>query len=165
MRIIETKVFKFDELSDEAKEKAIENLWDINLDYEWWESIYEDAENIGLKIKSFDLDRSSYCRGEFMISAPECAEKIVQEHGKDCETYKTAKSFLNDLNELTSKSENIEDVPEDLIEDLEDEFLKSLCEDYRIMLQKESEYLTTEDVIKENIQANEYEFYSNGELI
>jgi hypothetical protein len=33
---METKVYTFDELSDEAKEKAIEKLSDINTDDEWW---------------------------------------------------------------------------------------------------------------------------------
>jgi len=60
MRTIETTVYKFDELSDEAKQQSIENLYDLNVDYEWWDCTYEDAENIGLKISEFDLDRASY---------------------------------------------------------------------------------------------------------
>jgi hypothetical protein len=39
-------VYEFSELSDEAKEKAIEKLYDINVDYDWWDSNYEDFENL-----------------------------------------------------------------------------------------------------------------------
>jgi len=49
-------------------------------------------------------------------------------------------------------------------EDIDAEFLRSLCEDYRIMLQNEYEYLTSEEAIIETIIANEYEFTEEGEL-
>ena len=39
-----------EKLSDKAKQKAIEKFYDINVDYDWWDSVYEDAKNIGLKI-------------------------------------------------------------------------------------------------------------------
>jgi hypothetical protein len=45
---------------------------------------------------------------------------------------------------------------------LEDEFLKTLCEDYRIILSREYDYLTSEAAIIETIEANEYEFKADG---
>jgi hypothetical protein len=45
--ITETTVYKFNELSEEAKEKAIEKLYDINTDYEWYDFTYCDAKEIG----------------------------------------------------------------------------------------------------------------------
>jgi hypothetical protein len=50
-------------------------------------------------------------------------------------------------------------------EDIDANFLRSLLEDYRIMLQKEYEYLTSEETIIETIEANEYEFTEKGEMI
>ena len=41
MRTIETKVYKFEELSKEVKGKVIEKKRHINTDYEWWYSVYE----------------------------------------------------------------------------------------------------------------------------
>jgi len=42
MRVIETKVYTFDELSDEAKERVIEANRKINVEYiEWYEQVYE----------------------------------------------------------------------------------------------------------------------------
>ena len=52
---VTTKVYPFDELSDAAKETAIEKLWDINGDYEWWASTCEDAKTIGLAIIAFEV--------------------------------------------------------------------------------------------------------------
>ncbi len=42
-------------------------------------------------------------------------------------------------------------------------FLNSLIEDYSIILQKESEYLMSNEAIIETIEANEYEFKANGD--
>lgn len=52
-------VYKFNELSEESQQKAIENLYDINVDYDWWESTHEDAKTIGLEITEFDIDRGA----------------------------------------------------------------------------------------------------------
>lgn len=41
------KVYEFDELPDSSKEAAIEKFRENNLDYEWWDYIYEDARKIG----------------------------------------------------------------------------------------------------------------------
>jgi hypothetical protein len=157
-------LYQFSELSESAKQKAIENLWDVNVSEDWWLQTYEDAEEIKLKIKEFDIDRASYVKAEFMISAPETAELIKIGHGKECETHKTSTTFLNALNELTSKHSDINDVSEEDIEELEDEFLKSLCEDYRIMLTQNYEYYTSKEAIIETIEANEYDFDENGNL-
>jgi hypothetical protein len=45
----ETKKYQFSELSETAKESAIENLAWINVEhYEWWEFVYDDAKNVGI---------------------------------------------------------------------------------------------------------------------
>ncbi len=164
MRTIRTKVYQFSELkTEQAKRKAIEVCNDYNVSYDWWESVYEDAANIGLKITGFDIDRASYCNGDFTLSAHEVAANIIRDHGEQCETNKTAQSFLDTVNEIQGKYEEMEgeDYENEMIE-AEDEFLKSLLEDYRIMLSKEYDYLTSEDAIIETIEANEYEFKADG---
>lgn len=169
MRTIRIKLYKFSELSESAKQKAIENLSDINVDYNWWTSTYEDAKNIGLKITSFDLDRNRNAKGEFSLSAAEVAQNIISNHGEMCETYKTAEKFLEEwqpifneyMDEQSKKYESSE--AEDELQDIEDDFLKSLLEDYSIILQNECEYLQSEDAIIETIEANEYEFTITGE--
>lgn len=160
MRIKETKVYPFGELSDDAKEKVVQSLWDINLFYEWWETTFEDAAQVGLKLTEFELDRGSYCRGAFDVDAVETAKKIFKEHGKDCETFKTAAAFLAEFHPyIVESNEDCEDA-----DSIRQEFRLNILEDYRIILQKEYEYLSSEDAIIETIKANEYEFTKNGEL-
>lgn len=174
MRTIRTKVYKFDELSEQAKQTAIEKLSDINVGYDWWESTYEDAANVGLKITSFDLDRNRYAKGEFKWTAIECANLIKKEHGEMCETYQTANKFLAERDELVEKysdgintdivtEENEYDFDQNA-DELESEFLKDILEDYSIMLQNECEYLQSEESIIDTIKANEYEFTAAGNI-
>lgn len=170
MRTIRIKLYKFNELSESAKEKAIQSLSDINVDYDWWESIYEDAESIGLKINSFDLDRNRHAKGEFNLAANEVAANIFRDHGEDCQTYKTAASFIAEWEPVFNNymDENHEDYEsnesEERLINIESEFLKSLLEDYSTMLQEEYEYLTSEKAIIETIEVNDYEFTQDGKL-
>jgi hypothetical protein len=46
-RVMETKVFKFEELSDKAKEKAREWFREGALDHDWWDTEYDEAASIG----------------------------------------------------------------------------------------------------------------------
>ena len=161
--------YNIDELSPEAREHAIEKLWDINVAYDWWRFIYDDAENVGVKIQEFDLSYPD-CQGEFMESARYTAHQILQEHSATCETYQTANGFLTELVRFLGTAETDEYgelayVSDDQqVEEMELEFLRSILEDYRILLQKEYDYQTSDEAIIETIQANEYEFTKDGEL-
>ena len=94
MRIKQTKVYEFAELSETAKEKAVQNLADINVSHEWWEHVYEDAAQAELKLTEFDIGRGSYCHGEFIEYAVDTANAILQNHGACCPTHETATEFL-----------------------------------------------------------------------
>lgn len=169
----ETKVidaYKFAELSDEAKEKAINNWLNGDM-YDWWENVYKDAANVGIKITGFDIDGGSYCNIEFDDSVCDSAEKIKSNHGESCESWKTANDFLVERDSIVStwgKDEDGELINEgdldEKLDDIEDEFKKSISEDYRIMLQKKYEYLTSREYAIESIKANDYEFTEDGEM-
>lgn len=124
-----------------------------------------------MQITGFDI--SSYCKGEFGVNpANDVANMVIKNHGEMCETYKTSQTFINEWNALVSEMSdgiNKEKVCEDkadefdeLADYLENEFLKNICEDYRIILQKEFEYLTSKEAIIETIKANEYQFLESG---
>lgn len=174
MQIKTYNVYKFEELTEKQKEKAIENLRDINVDYDWWTCTYEDAKIIGIEITSFDLDRNRHAKGKFIDSALDCAHAIEKEHGEHCTTYKTAKEYLNNRDNLVKKYEdknNLGYVDEEKeyefdneCDDLDNEFLQSLLDDYSIMLQNEIEYFTSDESIIETIQANDYDFTENGKI-
>jgi hypothetical protein len=172
MRKIETTVYTFDELDEEGKEKALDNLRGINVDFDWWEFIYEDAANIGLRLTSFDLERNRHATGEFLYfgQADQCAGLIMKEHGEICDTYHLASVYSKAREELDKEREEYEKKDEietwqDKSDELDGEFLHDLLEEYSIMLQKEWEHLQSDESIIDTIQANEYEFTSDGKLI
>ncbi len=163
MRIIETKVYTFDELNDKAKEKARDWYRKGALDYDWWDSTYEDAERVGLKITSFDLGRSERITGEFIGSALETVDKIKTEHGVHCETFQTAMRYEPSLRETFAKCQSDpHQEDDDAYCGAAHEFLVDLLEDYRILLTHEMEYLLSDESVDETIRANEYEFLESG---
>lgn len=143
-------VYQYDELGDEAKQKVLEKFYDLNVSFEWWEYLYEDAKRGGLKISEFDLGRGRHIKGKLLVSVGEVCARILAEHGKECETYKLATEYYR------RKRENI---PFE-----EEEFLELLCEEYVSLLGKEYEYQTSKEAIEEEIRANEYEFIKDGKL-
>ncbi len=153
-KTVTTKIYVFAELSDEAKETAIQGLADVNRFDGWWDSTYRDAATIGLKIGTFSDD---HCNGEWTEEAQEVAALIQEHHGDACETHKDATVFLADLE---TAHDDFEDTDE--YEELCWKFKKKIREDYRIMLQKEYQYLGSKEAIIETIQANEDEFLADG---
>lgn len=123
MKTIEIQLYKFDELSEEAKQNAINKLCDVNVDFDWWQFTYNNAKNIGLKITSFGLDRNRHANGEFLKDATYCANKIIQEHGQTCNTYQTAKDFLEESERIaTNNNGDFENEQFEEFTDLENDF-------------------------------------------
>lgn len=171
--IKEYQVYKFHELGEEGRQKALENLYDLNVDHEWWQFPYEAAEMVEMKITEFNLDRGRYCKIE-MSNAYETACLIRDDHGSMPDAYKKAIEFIMDWDNLVVKysdgvnlnevsEENEGDFDEEA-DDLEREFRQDLEECYLSLLIGEYEYLTSEEAIIECIEANDYDFTEDGEL-
>lgn len=165
------QIYDFNELSESAKETALNEARQRNYGDCWWEFILDDAKDVGVLIKSFDLDRNRHAKGYFIDGAECCAHFIVDNHGETCETYKTATAYLKDRDKI------IESAPIDAdgefeseynldceLNDLDAEFLRSILEDYSRMLQRESEYRDSKEYLLEMINCNEYTFNVNGKL-
>lgn len=167
MKTVSINLYSFEELSEQAQQNAIDKNRDFNIDRDWWKFTYEDAERIGLKITSFDLDRNRHADGNFLLSPQEVAANILKEHGEECETYKTASKYLEEQNpifaEYTTEPDNMEELENKLME-LEEQFLNDILEDYSIMLQNEYEYLISDEAIKEILIINEYLYFKSGEM-
>lgn len=142
--------YSFNELSDKAKDKAVELLYDINVDEDWWDSTYEDAAMVGIKITSFETYR--VIDGEFVKEPTEVARLIIANHGKDTPTYANAKEYLRVENKGYDQ------------ETLDETFLHDLLEDYLVILAEDYEYLISTQAIIETIEMNEYEFTKDGKL-
>lgn len=149
--------YKFHELSDAAKENARNWYRNGALDYEWWETTYEDAARIGLEITGFDLDRQSI-DARFTLDSLDVARAILKEHGEGCDTAKLATEFIAEL----ESSQQAGGAEEGATEDQDREFLRALKEEYWHMLEKESEYLTSDEAVDDGIVANDYDFTYSG---
>jgi hypothetical protein len=177
---IEKTYFQFDELSEEAKQKALECMYDINVDHSWWDFVYEDAKNIHIDMQYWDeyfnIENFSW-RG----SSEETCLQIIKDHGEDCNTRKIAQEYLpkiqhelamieifenlrdgglhDDIYELLDE---VYDKHDAILDDLSDDLLDELKGAYGTMLRENYEYHTSEEAIIETILANEYEFDEDG---
>ena len=163
MREITEKIYFFNELSKESKEKAIENLSDINTSFDWWENVYNEASNIGCDIIAFDLGRSNTINFSLGEAAEDIAKWILEKHGKNDDSFHAATEFLCELSKLKELGleEGFEEEEE---EKLENELSVVLRSCYLNMLVEEYEYRISDKAIVETIVSNEYEFYENGKL-
>ena len=158
-------VYKFDELTKEQKEKAIENLRDINVNYDWWDFIEHDGSEVDLQM--FDIYRGE-CDLHFNIHAISTARAIVKNHGEKCDTYKLSDTFIHEFLPLEkiydedTEGDAIEN--EDKMEELCEQYRKDLSQCYLKMLKAEEEYRYSDEAIIETIQANEYDFTEAGEI-
>lgn len=209
MRTIETKVYKFDELSNDAKAKAVEKMWDVNVDYEWWDSVYEDAADIaelfGLDIRQtkqntiniIKFTPTIYFSGfssqgdgacfEGYYSYKKGALKAVKQHTPEDKTLHEIVATLQSLQKdnfyrvtctmthrghynhsgcMTVDCENSHDSYLDVKG--EDDFvtcMRDFADWIYKRLEEQHDYLTAEETVIETIEANEYEFTEDGEMI
>ncbi|MBT2560171.1 hypothetical protein J7E50_02910 [Pedobacter sp. ISL-68] len=171
MKTVHLNLYPFAELSEDAREKALNDHRFINVDDAWWDSIYEDANQSGLKINGFEFDTGYYCNAEFTEDAIFCAGKILDAHGENTPTYQTALSFWTRRNGIVAGSpkdqnaefENVEEL-DDLLDKAEDDFLTAIRWEYHSLLIREYNCQTSDTAITETLEANDYHFTADGKL-
>jgi len=191
MRTITKEIFKFDELSDSAKQTAI-------MDYEWWDFVEEDAKEIG-KILGIDIDKLYFSgfssqgdgacfEGSYSYSKG-CSKEIRGYAPKDEKLHQIAdtltaiqKPRFYRLTATVKQSGHymhkyctdvkvyLEDGITDSYADIkDDEAITDTLRDFMqwIYDQLEAEYwgLTTDEAITDTIEANEWEFDESGNMI
>jgi hypothetical protein len=197
--VTETIAYKFDELSKETQEKAIDKNRDMNVNYDWWDCTYDDfKENnneyfhidriyfsgfwsqgdgamfeysslpdrlMDIFIDGLDLTpmRKGWLRNNIAVSGygkqrghyyheNSCTHSIYWEVDNgdlhyDRSLYQWLMSFENDF------------------EDFVIDYYKDLCLNLYKDLETEYNYLTSDEVIKESLIENDYEFDINGNII
>lgn len=169
---IET-LYSFNELSNVAKAKALNDLADLNTMEDWHAYIYADAANVSIKITAFNLDNRSI-EGELEDGISETVRMILVEHGQDTDTYKLAKAYDTQWDALVTKHSdgvNVSQVAEENshnfdmeADEMEATFTNAILDKYLSMLLEEYAYKSSDKAIIETIEANEYTFTAKGEL-
>jgi hypothetical protein len=162
MREVTIPVYPFDELSPKAKDKARDWFREGVYSDNWWRDTYEDAEQIGLKITGFDLDRNRSISGDFTDGAASCANRVLSEHGEACASHAAAQAFIKSFGSLHEPGDD--DFRADEFDAIEGDFLAAMLEYYSQLLQAESEYISTDEYADEGIEANSYEFTADGRV-
>ena len=177
VREVTFKLYKFNELSDEVKEKILDDCRFIMVEYfNWWEFVCKDAENIGLEIVEFDLDRMSIVI-KLNTSVLDSIEKAMEYFSNDSKPFTIAKYYYDSIMELADSAkvkEYLKDNPDDDICDaiynlsLDDLFYDDYVYDMRKvflkMLEDEFNCLTSDAVIIDMFEANDYKFFETGKI-
>ena len=182
MREMSVMVYSFDELSEDAQERAINDLRHVDVDGDWYEYSYDTIRTagklLGLEIGDIHFDTDLYCIFDAQYQYVRGAVKAVHaEFPQDTKLY----GIANDLQALQrrhfyslscavkeGRSMNYyrcfrfgEYYECDALGDILDDFTHWA----RILLRDEYEYLTSDEAVKEMIEANEYEFTEDGKLV
>ncbi len=182
MREMNVTVYSFAELSDEAKERAINAFRDINVEFNWWEDSFDTiraaGELLGLEIGEIRFDTDSYCTFDAHYRYVCGAVKAVRDEfpraddlckvAKDLQALQRRHFYSLSCAVTEGWSVNYyrcfrfgEDYECDALGDILDDFAHWA----RILLRDEYEYLTSNEAIRDTIEANEYEFTEAGKLV
>jgi hypothetical protein len=186
------KVYSYDELSEEAKDRAAESLYSINVDGEWWDyesktgfsqgevkTLHQNGLALNHEIPAelidhdkiyFDLDRSAYIQlVNPRFSDDEVARCFCGVNKRiwgllESEFYSTGRRD-GDTRVVFSYCgrQNPVKAIRDAIERAE-ERINGKIQQVLIDLQTNFNYLVSREAIEDTIRANEYEFTEDGKL-
>lgn len=195
---ITKEIFSFDELSDEAKEKARDWWRDGGLDYEWYDAVYEHQKEI-IERAGFDVTKiyfsGFWSQGDgAMFEYDGLDEKLLDEFIDTLGLSPMRKKWLKTQGCITGKSkhsghyyhsgccshdiylesnfswsaaENFSDWISSYVEDFE-EFVKDkysdLANDLYRALEKEYDWLNSDEQVDGTIRCNGYEFLEDGTM-
>ena len=191
-------VYKFNELSDEAKDKAIEDYRQDGFDYEWWDFIFEDAKRMGA-LMGITVE-NIYFSGFFSQGDGACFEgsyeyqkgsvKAIRDETGDSDKDLTAIAkglqaeqrrnfyglsasvkqrghYNHELCTEIDVQDNRDNAPWQVSDEVE-EAIKDLLRDFMRWiyrsLDREWDYMNSDEQITEAIEANEYDFLENGKM-
>ena len=164
MKTIEIKVYKFDELDEQTKEKVIENYRFINVeDTFWYDWIKEDFNRLGLEIKEFDLGRRNYVK-IYIENFEDTSNYIIEEFGDSVLIKQTAKNYLKELKEIVSNFKEDEDIDREF-ETLDENYQHEFEADILSYLRANYEHDISDEAVIDTIEANDYDFTTEGKIL
>lgn len=170
MRTQQIKLYNFDELSDEIKEKVLNKFRDINTDFNWHDFLeYEFKEDLKNKGITFDGLNFDLYRRDISLNKPsiEDYKKVISHFAdNDIKTQELLKVIEDNDEEINIEihSNPRGDTTQLYINDEISEKFNDLLYSYLNQLNKEYEFQISDDAIKETLNVNEYEFLENGDI-
>ena len=182
MREMNVTVYSFDELSEEAQERALNELRPVDIEPYWYEDTFDTIRTagklLGLEIDGIYFDTDSYCIFDAYYRYARGAVKAVRnefprmtdlhEVARDLQALQRRYFYSLRCNVASQRDTNSYQCFR-FGEDYECEDLGDIIDDFahwaRVLLRDEYEYLTSDEAVKETIEANEYEFTEAGKLV
>jgi len=163
MKTIEIKVYKFEELDKQTKEKVIDNYRNINVeDFQWYDWIKDDFNRLGLEIQEFDLGRRNYVK-IYIENFEDTSNYIIEEFGDSVAIKQTAKNYINEYEKIQANFKEDEDIERE-VELLDEQYEKEYSEDILSYLRANYEWETSDEAVINTIEANDYDFTTEGKI-
>jgi len=176
MRLKEIEVYKFQELSEKAKNKFRDS--ELEIGYfrcdEAINSIKKLAEHFNSELKNYSIDFLDGYRNEYLIDVPSYMEDVTEEELKSLvdSLGKYNKDTFKGLGDCVLAGVCFD---EDAIDGLRIAYFNGI-RDIKTLLERafdswyksanaDAEYQISDEGLTELCEANEYEFLSNGDLI
>ena len=162
MKTIEIKLYKYEELDKQTREKVIENYRYINVeDTFWYDWIKDDFNRLGLEIQAFDLNRN-FVR-MYIDNFEDTSNYIIKEFGDSVLIKQTAKNYLSELEKIVSNFKEDEEIDREL-ETLDEEYQHEFEADILSYLRAEFEYQTSNEALDEFFMNNDNDFTIEGKI-
>ena len=153
MKTIKINVYPFSELSEAAKNKALDYQRMINVNCQWYETVYAQAKTLGIEIEDFELGENYFCYIDLIKPVNTIISKILKTQSEDTALYLLAKEYTSILAGLYDES----------LEGVEHRFMFALRDLYLDILRKQYRHLTSDKEVQKAIESNQ--FTINGQLI
>lgn len=161
MKQININLYRFSELSEAAKEKAIGKHYDILTYWNWWEYIYEDAKRIGLSIDGFDL-YPRIINIKFEDDPEVVANNILKEWGGMTKMAELANNYLANAAKCEVIETDDELIDSDELMELNEDFLNDLGKYFLNFLETDYEWRSSDSAIGEELEEQEFYFLEDG---
>ena len=163
MKTIEIKVYEFDELDKQTKEKVIENYRYINVeDTFWYDWIQDDFNRLELEIENFDISRGGYVN-IYISNLEDTSKNIIDEFGDSVPIKQTANDYIDEYNKIQANFKEDEDIERE-VEILDNQYIKRYSDNILSYLRAEYEYQVSDEALDEFFINNDFDFTIEGKI-
>jgi hypothetical protein len=188
MKTIKINLYKFEELSNKAKQNSIKSHQDINVDCEWWDFIFEDwtsklealgynkseimfngfgSQGDGASFTTDSIDLWTFIKAHKLINKYKSLKKWIDLEEVTCgivridNHYFHAYSVTADMEATFDSLEAKGSLLTQLEAEINEQTIKHAKELYK-ELNDSYDYLTSDEQISETLIANDYYFLKEG---